>query len=119
MIRASWREDELLRPGRRPSSNESDHAALPETKEEADQLDQDLVKMGCGQLQHKTWGLWDVYMVKELKVGAANQFDGTIGAKPNMWTAVQWRKTYGFGAEGSGFCTRKKISLKVGSSDLS
>ena len=78
---------------------------FPATEEEVAELDQDLVKMGCGQLRHRSWNLWDIHMVKELKVGAPNQFESTIRAKPNMSTALTWRKTYGFGPDGVGFCT--------------
>ena len=47
-------------------------------------------------------------MLKELKTGAPNQFESTIRAKPNMWTTVTWRKTYGFGPDGAGFCARNE-----------
>ena len=47
-------------------------------------------------------------MLRELKTGAPNQFVGILRAKPNMWTAVTWRKTYGFGPDGNGFCARNK-----------
>ena len=57
---------------------------FPATEKEAGELDQDVIKMGCGQLQHRPWGLRDAHMVKELKVGALNQFESTIRAKLNM-----------------------------------
>ena len=45
---------------------------FPANEEEAMELDQDLEKMGCGQLRHRPWGLRSVHMVKELKAGAPN-----------------------------------------------
>ena len=47
-------------------------------------------------------------MLKEFKTGALNHFVGTLRVKPNMWTAITWRKTYGFGSNGNGFCARNK-----------
>ena len=42
--------------------------------------------------------------MRELKTGAPNQFESTIRAKPNMWIVVTWKKTFGFGPDGAGFC---------------
>ena len=47
-------------------------------------------------------------MLRELKTGAPNQFVGTLWAKPNMWTPITWRKTYGFEPDGKGFCARNE-----------
>ena len=81
---------------------------FPESKEEALQLNEDLERMGCTQLRHRPWGLKSVHMLRKLKTGAPNQFVGTLRAKPNMWTTVTWRKTYGFGPDGKGFCARNQ-----------
>ena len=43
-----------------------------------------------------------------MKTGAPNQFAGTLRAKPTMWTAVTWKKTYGFGPDGNRFCARNE-----------
>ena len=31
-----------------------------------------------------------------------------LRARPNLWVANQWRKTYGFSADGNGFCARNE-----------
>ena len=61
---------------------------FPASNEEALQLEEDLERMGCVQLLHRPCGLKSDYMLRELKVGAPNQFMGTLRARPNMWTAV-------------------------------
>ena len=58
------------------------------TDEEVLQLEEDLERMGCVQVLHRSWGLKSEYMFRELKVRAPNQFVGTLWAGPNMWTAV-------------------------------
>ena len=45
-------------------------------------------------------------MVRELIVGAPNQYEGTIRARPETWDAGRWREAYGFSAGGEGFASR-------------
>ena len=47
-------------------------------------------------------------MIRELKARASNQYAGTLRARPNQWVANQWRKTYRFGPNGNGLCSRNK-----------
>ena len=45
-------------------------------------------------------------MVRELIVGAPNQYEGTVRARPETWDAGRWREAYGFGTRGEGFVSR-------------
>ena len=47
-------------------------------------------------------------MIREVRVGGPNQFAGILRARPNLWTATAWRKTYGFGLDSDGICSRKE-----------
>ena len=47
---------------------------IPKDEKEALQLDEDLEQMGCAQLRHRPWGLKGEYMIRELRVGALNQY---------------------------------------------
>ena len=69
-------------------------------------LEEDLTRIGCIGLLNKPWTVKDEKMVRELIVGAPNQYEGTIRARPEMWDAGRWREAYGFGAGGEGFASR-------------
>ena len=75
---------------------------------EALQLEEDLERMGCLQLLNQPWGVRSEYMIREVRVGGPNQFAGILRARPNLWTATAWRKTYGFGLDNDGICSRKE-----------
>ena len=61
---------------------------FPASDEKVLQLEEDLRQMGCSQLMHRPWGLKSEYMLRELRVGAPNQFTGTLRARPNQWTSL-------------------------------
>ena len=44
-------------------------------------------------------------MVRELIVGAPNQYEGTVRARSETWEAERWREAYGFSAVGEGFAS--------------
>ena len=44
--------------------------------------------------------------MRELVEGAPNQFDHTVRCKPEKWTTLVWRETYGFKLEGYGWASR-------------
>ena len=73
---------------------------VPQTPTGRRELEEDLERIGCADLLNKPWGLKDEGLVKELVHGAPNQFDLTIRSKPERWTALAWRETYGFKPEG-------------------
>ena len=53
-----------------------------ESDVEALQLEEDLERMGCLQLLNRPWGVKSEYMIRELRVGAPNQFARTLRARP-------------------------------------
>ena len=66
------------------------------------ELEENLTRIGCVGLLNKPWNIKDEEMVRELVEGAPNQFDHTIRCKPEKWTTLAWRETYGFKLEGYG-----------------
>ena len=69
------------------------------------ELEEDLTRIGCVGLLNKLWNIKDEGMVRELVEGAPNQFDHTVRCKPEKWTALVWRETYGFKPEGYGWAS--------------
>ena len=65
-----------------------------------------MIRIGCADLLNKPWNTKDKGMVWELVEGASNQFDHTVRCKPEKWTALVWRETYGFKPEGYGWASR-------------
>ena len=53
-------------------------------------------------------------MVRELTIGAPNQYEGTVRVRPETWDAGKWREAYVFsaGAEGFAFQTDRFIGGK-------
>ena len=45
-------------------------------------------------------------MVRELTIGAPNEYEGTVRAQSEAWDAEKWREAYGFSARGEGFASR-------------
>ena len=80
-------------------------AILKELGERA-YLEEDLTRIGCIGLLNKPWTVKEEKMVRELIVGAPNQYEGTIRARPKTWDARRWREAYGFSAGGEGFASR-------------
>ena len=58
------------------------------------------------RLLNKLWNVKDEGLVRELVKGAPNEFDHTVQCRPEKWTALVWRETYGFKPEGYGWALR-------------
>ena len=69
-------------------------------------LEEDLERIGCAGLLNKPWSLKDKGLVRELLLGVSNQFDLTVRGKPERWTTLVWRETYGFKLEGYGWASK-------------
>ena len=80
--------------------------AIPKEPGERAYLEEDLTRIGCIGLLNKPWTVKEEKMVRELIVGAPNQYEGTIRAQPEIWNAGRWREAYGFSAGGEGFASR-------------
>ena len=76
---------------------------IPKTPTAKHELEEDLTRIGCANLLNKLWNIKDEGMVKELVEGAPNQFNHTVRCKPEKWTALVWRETYGFKSKGYGW----------------
>ena len=72
--------------------------AIPKELGERAYLEEDLTRIGCIGLLNKPWMVKEEKMVRELIVGAPNQYKGTIRARPETWDARKWREAYGFSA---------------------
>ena len=70
------------------------------------ELEEDLERIGYTGLLNKPWSLKDEGLVRELLQGVPNKFDFTVRGKPEKWTAVAWRETYGFKLEGYRWASR-------------
>ena len=79
---------------------------IPKTSTARRELGEDLTRIRCGGLLNKLWNTKDEGIVRELVEGAPNQFDHTVRCKPEKWTALVWRETYGFKPEGYGWASR-------------
>ena len=80
--------------------------AIPKERRERAYLEEDLTRIGCIGLLNKPWTVKEEKIVRELIVGAPNQYGGTIRARPETWDAGRWREAYGFSAGGEGFASR-------------
>ena len=80
-------------------------AILKEPGERA-YLEEDLARIGCIGLLNKPWTVKDERMVRELILGAPNQYEGTVQARPETWDVGRWREAYGFSTRGEGFASR-------------
>ena len=67
---------------------------IPKTPTARRELEEDLMRIGCGCLLNKPWNIKDKGIVRELVEGAPNQFNHTVRCKPEKWTALVWRETY-------------------------
>ena len=79
---------------------------VPKTPTARKKLEEDLEKIGCFSLLSKPWNVKDKGLVRELVERAPNQFDHTVRCRPEKWTALVWRETYGFKPEGYGLASR-------------
>ena len=79
---------------------------IPKTPIATRELEEDLTRIGCIGLLNTPWNIKDEGLVRELVEGAPNQFDHTVRCKPEKWTALVWRETYGFKSKGYGWASR-------------
>ena len=79
---------------------------IPKTPIARRELEEDLMRIGCVGLLNKLWNIKDEGLVRKLVEGAPNQFDHTVRCKPEKWTALIWRETYGIKPEGYGWASR-------------
>ena len=79
---------------------------IPKTPIARQELEEDLTRIRCVGLLNKPWNIKDEGLVRELVEGALNQFNHTVRCKPEKWTALVWRETYGFKPEGYRWASR-------------
>ena len=92
--------------GKTPVILRSVVSAIPKEPGERAYLEEDRTRIGCIGLLNKPWTVMEEKMVRELIVGAPNQYGGTIRAWPETWDAGRWREAYGFSARGEGFASK-------------
>ena len=92
--------------GKTPLTLRSIVPAIPKEPCERAYLEEDLTKIECIGLLSKPWMVKDERVVRELTIGAPNQYEGTVRARPETWDAGKWRETYGISAGGEGFESR-------------
>ena len=92
--------------GKTPLILKSVVPAIPKEPRERAYLGDNLTRIRCIGLLNKPWMVKEEKMVKELIVGAPNQYEGTIRARPGTWDARRCREAYGFSARGEGFASR-------------
>ena len=80
--------------------------AIPKEPGERAYLEEDLTRIRCIGLLSRPWTVKEEKMVRELIVGAPNQYEGTVRARPDTWEAGRWREAYGFSAGGEEFASR-------------
>jgi hypothetical protein len=96
------------------------HVVIPTGREESNELEADLRRMGCLGLREKSWRVRCEEMVRELVTGKVNQvYASTIRGRLDRWNAELWSRVYGFKQEGVGTaikredCTRDKFSQRL------
>ena len=80
--------------------------AIPKEPGERAYLEEDLTRIGCIGLLNKPWTVKEEKMVRELIMGAPNQYEGTVRTQPETWEAGRWREAYGFSAGREGFASK-------------
>ena len=80
--------------------------ATPKELGERSYLEEDLTMIGCIGLLSKPWTVKDERMVRELTIGAPNQYEGIVRARLETWDAGKWRDAYGFCTGEEGFASR-------------
>ena len=91
--------------GKTPLTLRSVVPAIPKEPSERAYLEEDLTRIGCIGLLSKPWTVKDERMVRELIIGAPNQYERIVRAWLETWDAGKWRETYGFSAGGEGFAS--------------
>ena len=92
------------------------HVVTPIGREESNELEADLRRMGCLGLWKKSWTVRCEEMVRKL----VNQvYASTIRDRPDRWNAELWSRLYMFNHGGEGMatkkedCTRDKFSKRL------
>ena len=71
--------------GKTPLMLRSVVPAIPKEPDERAYLEEDLTRIKCIGLLSKPWTVKDERMVRELTIGAPNQYKGTVRAWPQTW----------------------------------
>ena len=96
------------------------HVVIPTDREESNELESDLRRMGCLGLWEKSWRVRSEDMVRELVTGGVDRiYASTICGRPDRWNAEVWSLVYGFKHGGEDMatkredCTRDKFSQRL------
>ena len=96
------------------------HIVTPTDREESNELETDLRRMGYLGLWEKSWRVRSEDMVRELVTGEVDHiYTSTIRDRPDRWNAELWSRVYGFKQRGEGMttkrenCTRNKFSQRL------
>lgn len=108
------------RTAEKPVALRKVHVVTPTDREESNELEADLKRMGCHGLWEKSWRVRSEDMVRELVTGEVDRvYASTIRGRPDRWNAELWGNVYGFKQGGEGMatkredCTRDKFALKL------
>jgi hypothetical protein len=86
------------------------HVVTPASREESNELEADLRRMGYLGLWEKSWRVRCEEMVRELVTGEVNQvYAFTIRDRLDRWNAELWNTIYGFKQKGEDMATRERI----------
>jgi hypothetical protein len=89
------------------------HVVTPTGREESNELEADLRRMGCLRLWEKSWRVRCEEMVRELVTGEVDQvYASTIRGRPDRWIAELWSRVYGFKQEGEGMATKREDFIR-------
>ena len=96
------------------------HVVTPTDREENNELEADLKRMGCHGLWEKSWRVRSEDMVRELVTGEVDRvYASTIRGRPDRWNAELWGNVYRFKQGGKGMATKRedytrdKFSLRL------
>ena len=73
------------------------HVVTPTDREENNELEADLRRMGCHRLWEKSWRVRSEDMVRELVTREVDRvYASSIRGRSDMWNAELWDSVYGF-----------------------
>ena len=75
-------------------------------KQEKQQLEEDLTKMGYNGVLLQPWSLKNKAMAQEFLQARSNKWKGTIRLDPERWTTDLWAEIYNFQKEGRSLAGR-------------
>ena len=85
------------RTAEKPVAFRKMHVVTPTDREESNELEANLRRMGCFGLWEKSWRLQSEDMVRELVTGELDRvYASTIPGRPDRWNAELWDSVYGF-----------------------